>query len=95
MRERSPEELESLLSRLVKQQAKLALQVATVFVGLLLLIPLANLLAPKIAGQNVLGFTATWLLLGVLFYPIIWWLSGRFIAASDQLELEEEQEVEG
>jgi uncharacterized membrane protein (DUF485 family) len=41
---------------------------------------------PDLAAQKVGGFTLTWLVLGVLFYPITWALSAIFIRQSNALE---------
>ena len=37
--------------------------------------PLVNAFLPEIAQARIGGFSATWLFLGVLFYPITWLLS--------------------
>ena len=65
---------------------KLSLGVASVFLGIVLLLPIFNLYFPEIAAQKVGGFTLTWLVLGVLFYPITWGLSAIFIRQSNALE---------
>jgi hypothetical protein len=41
---------------------------------------------PEIAATPVFGFTATWLFLGVLIYPITVALSFYFVAASNKIE---------
>jgi uncharacterized membrane protein (DUF485 family) len=82
------DEAEQLMHRVMWRQARLSLAVAVVFIAILVLIPLFNLFAPEIAGTPILGFTLTWLLLGVLFYPITWALSSYFVKRSNQLEAE-------
>lgn len=82
----STQEAEQLLSRVMRRQGRLSLQVAAVFVSLLVLIPLVNMFAPTVAATPIAGFTLSWLLLGVLFYPITWVLSAYFVKRSDQLE---------
>jgi uncharacterized membrane protein (DUF485 family) len=91
--ELTPEEARHLASRLMREQAALGLRVAAVFVVLLLGMPLANLYLPEIAGSKVLGFTATWLLLGVVFYPITWVLSVYFVRQSDEIEARHAREL--
>lgn len=91
--ELTPEEARSLASRLMREQAALGLRVAAVFIVLLLGMPLANLYLPEIAGSKILGFTATWLLLGVVFYPITWILSVYFVRESDQIEARHAREL--
>lgn len=75
-----------LLRSVMRRQASLSLQVAAVFLGIIFLLPLINLYAPALAATNVGGFSLTWLILGVLFYPITWGLSAYFIKRSNALE---------
>lgn len=91
--ELTPEEARHLASRLMREQAVLGLRVAAVFVVLLLGLPLANLYLPEVAGSTVLGFTFTWLLLGVIFYPITWVLSVYFVRESDRIEAKHAKEL--
>lgn len=72
----------------IRRQAALSIRVAAVFMIIIFGLPLVNWLQPQIASRNVGGFTLTWLILGVLFYPITWLLSGYFIRASDRIEAE-------
>jgi uncharacterized membrane protein (DUF485 family) len=88
----SEAEQKGLLDRLMRRQAALSIRVACGFVVLLVLLPLLNLYAPKLAARSVGGFTLTWLLLGVLFYPLTWLLSGYFVRRSDRIEEELIQE---
>jgi uncharacterized membrane protein (DUF485 family) len=84
----SPAERESLLHTVMARQASLSLKVAAVFVAILIGLPLVNWLAPELANKQVFGFSLTWLVLGVLFYPITWVLSKVFIDGSDKIEAE-------
>ena len=79
-------EAEQLMQSVMWRQARLSISVAGVFIALLILIPLFNLFAPGLAATPVMGFPLTWLLLGVLFYPITWGLSAYFVKRSDKLE---------
>jgi inner membrane protein involved in colicin E2 resistance len=72
----------------MRRQASLSLSVAAVFAVLLLGLPLVNFYLPDLANTQILGFTATWLFLGVLFYPITVGLSFYFVKKSDQIEAE-------
>jgi hypothetical protein len=71
---------------LMRRQAALSIRVAAVFLVLILGVPLANQYAPDLGRVPVLGFPASWFLLGLLFYPITWALSYYFVKASEQLE---------
>lgn len=76
----------ALLGRVMRRQVRLSLGVASVFLGIVFLLPVFNLYFPELAAQKVGGFTLTWLILGVLFYPITWGLSAIFIRQSNALE---------
>jgi hypothetical protein len=82
----SGEDQARLARVLMRRQAALSLRVAAVFVVLVLGVPLANYLSPELANSPVLGFTASWLFLGVLIYPITVVLSFYFVAASNRIE---------
>jgi len=77
-----------LAHAVMRRQAALSLRVASVFLLMLFGLPLVNYYLPDLAATPVLGFTATWLFLGVLFYPITWLLSWHFVRESDRIEAE-------
>src|SRR5262245_49093695 len=72
----------------MRRQAALSVRVAAVFLIMVFGLPLVNYFLPGPANSPVLGFTATWLVLGVLFFPITWLLSAYFIQQSDRIEAE-------
>lgn len=82
----SDEEHARLAHAVMRRQAALSLRVAAIFIVLIFGIPLVNNFFPELANTPVLGFTATWLFLGVLFFPITWLLSAYFIKQSDRIE---------
>jgi len=77
------------LDALMRRQLKLSLSCAACFLSLLLLLPLANYLWPEVMARRVGGFTLSWLILGVLFFPIVWIISYVFIQRSLALERDE------
>ena len=83
---------EALLHAVMVRQVRLSLQVAVVFIAVLLGLPLLNAYAPQIAQKNIGGFSLSWLVLGVLFYPLTWVLSKWFINSSNKIESELGQE---
>ena len=89
----SVEEQARLAQRVMRRQGALSLRVAAVFVVLLLGLPLVNALAPQVVSATILGFPATWLFLGVLFYPITVLLSVYFVRHSDRIEAETTAEL--
>lgn len=79
----------ALLSRRIRRrQAGLSLRVAAVFLALILGLPLLNYYLPDVASYPILGFPASWLFLGLLFYPITVFLSIYFVRKSDRIEAE-------
>lgn len=70
----------------MRRQARLGLRVAAAFVLILIGLPLLNLYYPDAMAGRVGGFTLTWLLLAVLFYPVTWLLSWIFVRGSDRAE---------
>lgn len=83
-----PEEHALLAQHVMREQAALSLKIAVVFVILVFGLPLFNNFLPELANTRIFGFTATWLFLGVLFFPITWALSAYFIRESNRIESE-------
>ena len=84
-----PEAELARLSRMVmRRQAGLSLGVASVFLALILGLPLINRFAPAVANMNMFGYPASWLFLAVLFYPITVALAAYFVRRSDEIEAE-------
>jgi uncharacterized membrane protein (DUF485 family) len=84
---------ESFLHLLMRRQLKLSIACALTFLIALLGLPLANYFWPELMATRVLGFTLTWLVLGVLFFPFVWVISYVFIRRSIALEQAEVEEV--
>jgi len=80
---------EEFLSELMKRQLKLSITCAAAFLLLLFGLPLLNYFVPDFMAQRVGGFTLTWLILGVLFFPYVWIIARLFITRSMALEEEE------
>lgn len=77
---------EEFLHGLMKRQLKLSIACAAAFLLLLFGLPLLNYLAPEFMAQRIGGFTLTWLILGVLFFPYVWVIAKWFIVRSIALE---------
>jgi len=80
---------ESFLRSLMRRQLALSISCAATFLVALLGMPLLNYYAPAFMAQRVAGFTLSWLILGVLFFPFVWIISWAFIKRSIALEDEE------
>ena len=77
---------EEFLHSLMKRQLKLSIACAAAFLVVLLGMPLLNYLAPELMARRVGGFTLSWLVLGVLFFPYVWIIARIFITRSMALE---------
>ena len=74
----------------MRKQLKLSITCALSFLVVLLGLPLANYFFPEFMATRVFGFTLTWFVLGIGFFPAVWCISFYFIRRSIALE---EQEV--
>jgi uncharacterized membrane protein (DUF485 family) len=84
---------EEFLHTLMRRQLRLSVSCAAAFLVALLGLPLANYLLPDLMATRVFGFTLTWLVLGVLFFPLVWLIAWIFIRRSIALEQMEVAEV--
>jgi uncharacterized membrane protein (DUF485 family) len=89
-----PVHSEEFLRTLMRRQLKLSVACSATFLVALLGMPLMNYFAPELMATRVGGFTLTWLILGVLFFPFVWIISWRFIKRSIQLEDDEVKAVQ-
>ncbi len=78
----------------MRRQLRLSIACAATFLVALLGLPLLNYFFPELMAARVFGFTLTWSLLGVLFFPLVWLISWFFIRRSIALEEAEAAEVE-
>jgi uncharacterized membrane protein (DUF485 family) len=85
---------ESFLHSLMRKQLRLSILCAASFLLVLLGLPLANYFLPDLMATRVLGFTLTWLILGIGFFPAVWLIAWIFIKRSIALEEAEIREVE-
>ena len=95
MTEKAPVDIhsEAFLHRLMRGQLRLSIACAATFLIALLGLPLLNYFFPELMARRVFGFTLTWFILGVLFFPFVWVISWFFIRRSIALEQEEVREV--
>jgi uncharacterized membrane protein (DUF485 family) len=85
---------EEFLHSLMRRQLKLSVLCALAFLVVLLGLPLANYFWPELMATRVFGgFTLTWFLLGIGFFPAVWMIAWCFIRRSIALEEEEVAEV--
>jgi len=86
---------EDFLRSLMRKQLKLSITCALAFLVVLLGLPVANYFAPELMARRIFGFTLTWFLLGVGFFPTVWVISFYFIRKSIALEESEVAGVKG
>ena len=84
---------ETFLHSLMRRQFRLSAACAGAFLIALLGLPLLNYFFPEAMATRVFGFTLTWLILGVLFFPFVWVIAWVFIRRSIALEEAEVKEV--
>jgi len=77
---------ESFLHLLMRKQLRLSILCAAAFMIVLLGLPLANYFYPDLMATRVFGFTLTWLILGIGFFPFVWVIAWVFIRRSIALE---------
>jgi len=86
---------DEFLRTLMRRQLRLSIACAGSFLLVLFGLPLANYFAPEFMARRIFGFTLTWFILGVLFFPFVWIIAWVFIRRSTALEEAEVREVEG
>jgi uncharacterized membrane protein (DUF485 family) len=77
---------QEFLDQLMRRQLRLSIGCAATFVVALFGLPLANYFFPEAMATRVFGFTLTWFVLGVLFFPFVWVIAYLFIQRSIELE---------
>ena len=85
---------EEFLRSLMRKQLRLSVTCAATFLVALLTLPLLNYFLPELMAARVFGFTLTWFILGVLFFPLVWVIACVFIRRSIALEEAEVAELE-
>lgn len=85
---------EAFLHALMRKQLKLSIGCAVAFMIVLLGLPLANYLFPDLMAMRLFGFTLTWLILGIGFFPAVWLIGWLFVRRSIELEAREAVEIQ-
>src|SRR5215475_3512046 len=85
---------EQFLRRLMRRQLQLSIACALAFLLSLLGLPLLNYLFPELMARRVFGFTLSWFILGILFFPFVWLIAWIFIRRSIAMEEQEVREVQ-
>src|SRR5688572_18736813 len=85
---------EDFLHSLMRRQLRLSIACAGTFLVVLLGLPVLNYFFPELMAKRIFGFTLTWFLLGVAFFPFVWAIAYVFIKRSISLEDAEVREVQ-
>ncbi len=84
---------EEFLHLLMRRQLRLSIACALGFLVALLGLPLLNYFFPELMATRIFGFTLTWFVLGIAFFPFVWVIAFFFIKRSIALEEAEVAEV--
>ena len=84
---------DAFLRSLMRKQLRLSVTCAAAFLIALLGLPLANYFLPDFMAQRIFGFTLSWLILGIGFFPLVWLIAWVFIKRSIALEAQETMEA--
>ena len=84
---------EEFLHLLMRRQLRLSIACALGFLVALLGLPLLNYFFPELMAMRIFGFTLTWFVLGIAFFPFVWVIAYLFIKRSIALEEAEVAEV--
>ena len=78
----------------MRRPLRLSILCAAAFLLVLLALTLANYFWPEAMATRILGFTLTWLILGIGFFPAVWLIAWFFIRRSIALEEAEVSEIQ-
>jgi uncharacterized membrane protein (DUF485 family) len=84
---------DAFLRTLQRRQLRLSLACAASFLTVVLGLPILNYAMPDLMSARMGGFTLSWLILGILFFPFVWIIAWIFIRRSIALEEAEVREV--
>lgn len=77
---------DEFLKMLMRRQLTLSASIASVFVAIIVAVPLLNLYFPDFMNAPMFGFTFSWLFLGFAIFPILIGLAWLFVQRSNAFE---------
>jgi len=77
---------EEYLKTVMGRQLRLSMGIASVFILIIVAVPLLNQFAPEAMNQPFMGFTVTWFLLGFGIFPVLIFLAWLFVRRSNAFE---------
>lgn len=77
---------EEFLRAIMRRQLRLSTSIASVFVSIIVVVPLLNKFAPDAMNTPFLGFTLSWFILGFAIFPVLIVLAVLFVRRSNAFE---------
>ena len=77
---------EEFLGTIMRRQLRLSISIASVFVLIIVVVPLLNKFAPEVMNTPFLGFTLSWFVLGFGIFPVLIALAILFVRRSNAFE---------
>ncbi len=77
---------EEYLKTVMGRQLRLSMGIASVFVAIIIVVPLLNKFVPETMNQPFMGFTVSWFILGFAIFPILIVLAWLFVQRSNAFE---------
>jgi len=77
---------EEFLKTIMRRQLRLSMGIASVFVLIIVAVPLLNKFAPDAMNAPFMGFTLSWFLLGFAIFPVLIVLAILFVRRSNAFE---------
>lgn len=77
---------EEFLHTVMTRQLRLSMSIASVFVAIIIAVPLLNKFLPDVMNTPFLGFTFSWFLLGFGIFPVLIVLAWLFVKRSNAFE---------
>jgi uncharacterized membrane protein (DUF485 family) len=77
---------EEFLSAIMRRQLRLSTGIASVFVLIIVAVPLRNKFLPDTMNAPFMGFTLSWFLLGFAIFPVLIALAILFVRRSNAFE---------
>lgn len=77
---------EEFLHTIMRRQLRLSVSIASVFVAIIVAVPLLNKFAPEAMNTPFLGFTLSWFILGFAIFPVLIVLAVLFVRRSNAFE---------
>ena len=86
---------EAFLHQMMRRQLRLSILCASLFFITLITLPLMNYFFPEVMSRSIGGFTISWFILGIFFFPVVWVIAWFFIQRSIAFEKHAVETIKG